>query len=191
MKLDDEQFKKYMDLSINKAFNTTTMSSVSNADLSLLSRYASLAGTAWFLVADNYNMVMLKSNGEDKSLASLKAKERIVQETSRTFWNNLFIQLFNGTFSSVYNGSLLGAQLVNAASTTVGEYANRKAIGMPVAAQSRDEILQNEHKNLSDPGLKGKFFRFMTRLTGKKAITQRVSDKPAKSEQTEEVKKQK
>ena len=136
-------------------------------------------------------MVMLKSNGEDKSLASLKAKERIVQETSRTFYNNLFIQLFNGTFSSVYNGSLLGAQLVNAASTTVGEYVNRKAIGMPVAAQSRDEILQNEHKNLSDPGMKGKFFRFMTRLTGKKAITQRVNDKPAKAEQTEEVKKQK
>lgn len=191
MKLDDEQFKKYMDRNINKAFNTTTMSSISNADLSLLSRYASLAGTAWFLVADNYNMVMLKSNGEDKSLASLKAKERIVQETSRTFYNNLFIQLFNGTFSSVYNGSLLGAQLVNAASTTVGEYVNRKAIGMPVAAQSRDEILQNEHKNLSDPGMKGKFFRFMTRLTGKKAITQRVNDKPAKAEQTEEVKKQK
>ena len=185
MKLSDAEFKKYMDRSINQAFNTTTMSGVSNSDLSVLARYASTAGTAWFLVADNYNMVMLKSNGEDKSLASEKAKERVVQEASRTFYNNLFIQLFNNTFSGLYNGSLLGSQTVNAISTTVGEFVNRKAIGMPVTAQSRDEILRNEYENLSDPGPKGKFFRFMTRLTGKKALSQRINDKPVQQEKSE------
>ena len=86
--------------------------------------------------------------------------------------------------SSLYNSSLLGAQAVNLASTTIGEYVNRKAIGMPVAEHSRDEILKNEYDNLNDEGIKGKIFRFMTRLTGKKALTQR--DLPQPKQETAE-----
>ena len=162
-----------MNKQFNKGFNTATMSSLSNSDLSALAKNTSTAATIWFLMSDNHNMVMQKSNGEDKVKANTKAKERLVQETSRTFYNVMFINLFNNTFRSIYNSSLFGAQTVNMASTLIGEYVNRKAIGMPVSPQSREEILNKEYENITSQGPKGKFFRFMSRLTGKKVLSQR------------------
>lgn len=173
----DEAFAKYMNEQISKSFNTATMSSVSNSDLSALAKNTSTAATIWFLMADNHNMVMLKSNGDDKKNATLKAKERLVQETSRTFYNVMFINLFNNTFRSLFNSSLIGAQVVNTMSTVVGENINRKAIGVPVGTKTRDEILEADRKHLEDKGIKGDFFRFMSRLTGKKALTQREANK--------------
>ena len=173
----DEAFAKYMNTQISKSFNTATMSSVSNSDLSALAKNTSTAATIWFLMADNHNMVMLKSNGDDKKNATLKAKERLVQETSRTFYNVMFINLFNNTFRSLFNSSLIGAQIVNTMSTLVGENINRKAIGVPVGTKTRDEILEADKRHLEDNGIKGDFFRFMSRLTGKKALTQRETSK--------------
>ena len=167
-------FADYMNKQFNKGFNTTTMSSISNSDLSALAKNTSTAATLWFLMTDNHNMVMQKSNGENKEQAVTKAKERLVQETSRTFFNVMIINLFNNTFRSLYNSSLFGAQTVNTASTLVGEYVNRTAIGMPVSPMSRKEILDKEYNNITDPGIKGKFFRFMSRLTGKKVLSQRT-----------------
>lgn len=182
--LPDDKFKEYMDLRFNKALNAATMSSISNSDLSALAKNTSTAATAWFLLADNHNMVMQKSNGEDKPGAVLKAKERAIQELSRTFYNVLFINLFNDTFRNTYNSSLFGAQSVNVASTLIGEYTNRKAIGMPVKKSSRDEILNQEYENITSKGAKGKFFRFMSRLTGKKVLSQR--DNVKKEQKTEQ-----
>lgn len=182
MDLDSAEFSKYMNKQIHKAFNTSTMSSLSNSDLSALAKNTSTAATAWFLMSDNHNMVMQKTNGEDKQGAVLKAKERAIQETSRTFYNVMFINLFNNTFRSLYNSSLFGAQTVNTASTLVGEYVNRKAIGMPVKASSRDEILNQEYENLHSKGIKGDVYRFMSRLTGKKVLSQRETKKPAKEQ---------
>ena len=175
--LPKDKFAQYMDLQINKAFNSSTMSNISNSDLSVLAKNTSTAATAWFLMADNHNMVMLKSNGEDKDGAVLKAKERAVQETSRTFYSAMFINLFNDTFRNLYNSSLLGAQSVNVVSTLLGEYVNRKAIGMPVKEHSKAEIEEMDNRNLNRQDLLGKFFRFMSRLTGKKALTQREQNK--------------
>lgn len=168
-----EDFAKYMNLQFDKAHNTASMSSLSNSDLSALAKNTSTAATAWFLMTDNHNMVMQKSNGKDKPKAIEKAKERAIQETSRTFYNVMFINLFNNTFRHVYNSSLFGAQTVNTASTLVGEFVNRKAIGMPVTPRTRDQILDKEYENITSTGLKGKFFRFMSRLTGKKVLSQR------------------
>ncbi len=182
-----EEFAKIMNKTISKAFNTVTMSSVSNSDLSELAKYSTTAATAWFLIADNHNMVMLKSDGENKKDASLKGKERAVQETSRLFYNQLWINLFNSTFRNVYNGSLFGAEAVNTASTILGEYTNRKAIGVPVSEMSRDEILKQDYENLHSKGAKGKFFRFMSRLTGKRALTQR--EQAAKPKDKENIEK--
>lgn len=175
-----EDFAKYMNLQFNKGFNTATMSSLSNSDLSALAKNTSTAATAWFLMTDNHNMVMQKSNGENKTGAVQKAKERAIQETSRQFYNVMFISLFNNTFRNLYNSSLFGAQTVNTASTLVGEYINRKAIGMPVKPQTRDEILEKEYKNVTQKGIKGDFFRFMSRLTGKKVLSQREPQKASK-----------
>ena len=172
-----DDFAEYMNKQFNKGFNTTTMSSLSNSDLSALAKNTSTAATIWFLMTDNHNMVMQKSNGENKQQAVTKAKERLVQETSRTFYNVMFINLFNNTFRSLYNSSLFGAQTVNTASTLVGEYLNRTLIGMPVKKQTRDEIIDKEYKHITDPGIKGDFFRFMSRLTGKQVLSQREQNK--------------
>lgn len=173
----NEELAAYMNKQINKGFNTATMSSISNSDLSALAKNTSTAATIWFLMADNHNMVMLKSNGKDKKNATLKAKERLVQETSRTFYNVMFINLFNNTFRSLFNSSLIGAQVVNTMSTVIGENANRKMIGVPVGQKTRDEILEADRRHLEDEGIKGDFFRFMSRLTGKKALTLRENKK--------------
>lgn len=185
IELPKEQFQEFMDKQINKAFNTASMSSISNSDLSALAKNTSVAATAWFLMADNYNMVMQKTNGEGKKDAAQKAKERAIQETSRSFYSVLFINLFNNTFRSLYNNSLFGAQTVNTASTLIGEYVNRKSIGMPVGERSRDEIINKEYENITSKGPKGKFFRFMSRLTGKKVLSQRDN---VKKEQAPEKK---
>ena len=173
----EEEFAKYMNKQINKAYNTSTMSSLSNSDLSAMAKNTSTAATIWFLMADNHNMVMLKSNGNNKNDAQLKAKERLVQETSRNFYNVMFINLFNNTFRTLFNTSLFGAQTVNTASTLIGEYVNRVAIGVPVGEHSRDEIISKDNEHLNDKTIKGDFFRFMSRLTGKKALTQREQPK--------------
>lgn len=186
VKQENKAFKHDFDENITKSFNKLSMSGVSNAELSNLAKMSGTAATTGFLITDNYNMVMLKSDGENKKDAQVKAKERVVQETSRLFYNMLFIDLFNKTFSNAYHNSLLGAQMVNTASTVIGEYTNRTAIGVPVKAESRDTILNNEYKNFTNPGPKGKFFRFMSRLTGKKVLSQR---EPMKKPEETEVKK--
>ena len=183
----DKEFAKIMNKKISKAFNSVTMSNISNAELSELAKYSTTAATAWFLIADNYNMVMLKSNGENKKEAGLKAKERALQETSRLFYSQLLINLFNSTFRNLYNSSLFGAQVVNTISTSLGEYWNRKSIGVPVTQCTRDEILQQDYENMHRKDLKGKLFRFMSRLTGKRALTQRDIATPKKVE-TEQTK---
>lgn len=176
---ENKDFANYMTTQFNKSFNTATMSSLSNSDLSALAKNTSTAATLWFLMTDNHNMVMQKSNGNDKQQAVTKAKERMVQETSRTFYNVMFINLFNNTFRNLYNSSLFGAQTVNTASTLVGEYINRKAIGMPVTPRTRQQIMDKEYENITSDGIKGKFFRFMSRLTGKKVLSQREQKKTA------------
>ena len=104
-----EKFKEFVKDNRLKAFNADSMSHLSNAELSNLAKAAGTAATLWFLMTDNYNMVMLKSNGNNVEGAETKFKERAVQETSRLFYQALLIDLFNCTFSKQYHKSLLGA----------------------------------------------------------------------------------
>ncbi len=171
--VDDEIFKREFSKKLKSSFNSLSMSGVSNAELSNLTRFTSKVATIWFLIADNYNMVMLKSNGDDKPKAKQKAKERFVQELSRIFYATIFIDLFNSTFRKAYHASLLGMSAVTAACTVAGEYTARAAIGMPIKEHSQEEILEKERAHYEDSGIKGKFYRFMSRLTGKQVLTQR------------------
>ena len=175
--LSDKTFTDMFNEKIVKGFNTTTMSKIANSELSALATATSTITTMSFLISDNYNMVMLKSNGDDTQEASLKGKERAVQEISRFFWRQLFINLFNNTFAGTYNSSLLGASAVNTASTTIGEICTRKAVSLPIKASSKEEIIALENKNLSGNGLKSKFFRFMSKLTGKQVLSEREVNK--------------
>ena len=88
---DPEKFKEFVKDNRLKAFNADSMSHLSNAELSNLAKAAGTAATLWFLMTDNYNMVMLKSNGNDVEGAQTKFKERFVQEGSRLFYQTLLI----------------------------------------------------------------------------------------------------
>ena len=165
-----KKFQSYVNDNILKAFNVTTMSNLSNAELSNLAKTAASAATIWFLMTDNYNMVMLKSNGNDKEGAETKFKERFVQEGSRLFYQTLLIDLFNSTFRSQYNGSLAGMSWVTLVDTTLGEILTRKSVGMPVGAHTRDELEAIEKKQNEATGFVKGYYDFMRRLTGKRSI---------------------
>ena len=168
--MDPKKFKAFVSDNILKGFNSDSMSNVSNAELSNLAKTAAAAATIWFLMTDNYNMVMLKSNGEDKEGAETKFKERFVQEGSRLFYQTLLIDLFNSTFRNQYNASLFGMSWISLTNTTMGEWLTRKSVGVPVQPHTRDELLELEHEKESATGFKKKYYNFMTRLTGKRSI---------------------
>lgn len=182
-KLSPAEFKNYIKTAMCTSFNNISKSDYSNADLGKLTKLFASTVTTWFLIADDYNMVMMKSLGQDESGASLKAKERFQQRITGIFYQTLFIDLFNNTFRKIYHTSLLGMSAVTGACTVVCEVFTRKSIGKPVGRMSRDEINDLEYRNTHAPGLKGKYFRFMTDLTGKKAVSADASKKKAKEQE--------
>ncbi|MBR1425744.1 hypothetical protein IJ579_09315 [bacterium] len=165
-----EQFKDYVQVNLLKAFNLDSMSSVSNAELSNLAKTAASIATIWFLMTDNYNMVMLKSNGNDKDGANTKFKERFVQEGSRLFYQTLLIDLFNSTFRNQYNAALWGMSWVTFVDTTLGEILTRSSVGIPVKTHTRDELIAIEEKQNNSTGFLKGYYNFMQRLTGKRSI---------------------
>ena len=175
-----KQFHDYISDNLLKSFNLDTVSNVSNAELSNLAKTAATAATLWFLMTDNYNMVMLKSNGNDVEGAQTKFKERFVQEGSRLFYQTLLIDLFNSTFRSQYNKSLLGMTWITLTNTTLGEWLTRKSVGVPIGAHTRQELLDAEQKQDNATGFLKKYYNFMQRLTGKRSIkSYDVTVKPA------------
>ncbi len=164
----------YVNTAVEKSFNGVTQSSNKNTDLAMMSKIASSAVTSVFLVADNYNMVMLKSDGEDKEGAKEKANERIMQRLSGLFYQTMLINWFNGTFRTTYNSSLKGMTAVAIPNTLTTEVLTRKSIGMPVGRKSMEELQEIDEKNENRTGIAGKYFEFMRLLTGKKPLKDRL-----------------
>lgn len=165
-----EQFQDYVQVNLLKAFNADSLSSVSNAELSNLAKTAATMATIYFLMTDNYNMVMLKSNGNDVDGANTKFKERFVQEGSRLFYQTLLIDLFNSTFRNQYNASLLGMSVITVVDTTLGEMLTRKSVGTPLKPHTRNELIDMETKRDNATGFARGYYNFMQRLTGKRSI---------------------
>lgn len=165
-----QKFEDYVMDNTLKAFNVNSMSGVSNSELSNLAKTAASAATIWFLMTDNYNMVMLKSNGNDVEGANTKFKERFVQEGSRLFYQTLLIDLFNKTFQKQYNGSLMGMSWITLTNTTIGEFLTRASVGVPIGVHTRDELIELEQKQENATGFKKDYYQFMKRLTGKRSI---------------------
>lgn len=176
LKLENEKAKlaKYVDTAVGKSFNSITQSNTKNNSVALMSKVFSSLVTSFFLVADNYNMVMIKSNGEDKEKAKESANERIVQRLSALFYQTIIISWFNQTFAERYNKSLGGMVTVTAPNTALTEVITRTSIGMPVRRKTYDELMAIEEKNENRTGFLGKYFKFMRLLTGKKPLSQRL-----------------
>lgn len=177
-------YKEQINNSLLAGFDNVTKSSYSNADLSTVTKVTSSGVTSGFLIADNYNNVMIDSQGQDKDLADQKAKERTIQRAVRIIYGAFLIKLFNDIFKTPYNSSLLGAQAVNIGNTTLTESLERTSVGLPIFESTREEIIAKEQKNLNAKGIKGGYYRTMAKLTGKKSLSSRATKK-----ETEKVKK--
>ena len=110
-------------------------------------------------------------------MAEQKAKERTIQRIVRIAYGASLIKLFNGIFKSQYNASLLGAEAVTAGNVLVTETLERTSVGMPLHEATRDEIIEKDNENLNATGLKGLYFRFMSKLTGKKTLSKNEAHK--------------
>ena len=174
VKKAEDDLYKYINRAVQKSFDGVTQSSNKNTDLAMMTKLASSAVTSAFLVADNYNMVMIKSNGEDAAGAKEKANERIIQRLSALFYQTLFINWFNSTFRATYNSSLKGMTAVAIPNTLTTEIITRKSIGMPVGKKTYEELQEIDEKNESRKGFLGKYFKFMRLLTGKKPLKDRL-----------------
>lgn len=185
--LDKEQneLMVYVHTAVEKSFNGVTQSSNKNTDLALMSKLVSSSVTTAFLVADNYNMVMIKSNGEDTEEAKEKANERIIQRLSGLFYQAMFINWFNATFRSTYNSSLMGMTAVAIPNTLTTEILTRESIGMPIRRKTLEEINEIDRKNENRKGISGEYFKFMRLLTGKKPLKDRLPKNKQQNSPTE------
>lgn len=166
-------FKQKVNKNIIDAFDNVNKSNISSADLAGSAKVAVSTATSAFLILDNYNMVMIDSEGKDKDLAEQKAKERTIQRIVRIAYGAVLIKFFNGLFKPQYNASLLGAEAVTTGSTLITETLERTSVGMPLHEATREEIIEKDNEALNATGLKGVYFRFMSKLTGKKPLSEK------------------
>ncbi len=167
----EENLNDEFNNAILNSFDNVNKSNVSGAKLGGVAKVAVSTATSAFLVLDNYNMVMIDTEGKNKKLAGQKAKERTIQRIIRIAYGACLIKLFNGVFKTQYNASLLGAQSVNALNTYITETLERTSAGLPLHEATREEIIEKDRNNLTATGLKGAFYRLMAKLTGKKALS--------------------
>ena len=171
---EKQKLENYILTSVQKSFNGITQSNNKNTDLALTTKIFSSTVTSGYLVFDNYNKVMINSNGQDTELAKEKANERIVQRASGLGWQTFWINWFNQTFKSTYNKSLLGMAMVAAPNTMTTEYFMRASIGMPIRRKTMEELNEIDRENENKKGLAGKYFKFISKLTGKKPLKDRL-----------------
>lgn len=165
------------------AENKTGKSTYKNSSLAAISRPLVTLIASYFFVNDYRNEVLITSHGEDIEGANTVAKERVMHKVSNFFFNSLLMNLFNTVFEKAYHGSLLGAGLVAAATEFTNENLIRKSIGVPTRKLTRDEIIEHDRHNLERNDFWGKYFRLMSKLTGKKTISQKVLDEEKKKQQ--------
>lgn len=169
-------FKEKVNKHIIDSFDNVNKSNISGADLAGSAKIAVSTVTSGFLILDNYNMVMIDSEGKEKDLAGQKAKERTLQRIVRIAYGACLIKLFNGLFKSQYDTSLLGAEAVTLGNTLITETLERKSVGLPLHESTREEIIEKDNETLNSSGLKGLYFRFMSKLTGKKPLSENKSN---------------
>lgn len=166
----DSNFKEKLNSAILGGFDKETKSEFSNAELGELVKNTTSAVTSGFLIADNYNMVMIDT--QDKELAGQKAKERTIQRLVRLAYGAFLVKFYNNMFAKTVNGSLVGAQSVNTLYALTTETLERKSVGLPLKESTKEEIQEKEKENLNTSGLIGAYYRLMARLTGKKTLAQ-------------------
>ncbi len=174
-RITQEEFSKYIESVNMKPFSAETTARYSPTALASLSRNFVTLISSYFFINDFRNEVLLQSDGENKEKAHEVTKERIAHKASNFVLNKFFMEVFNNTFNKQYLSSLVGATAVAAATELTNESSVRASIGVPLKRMhSREEIDEFEQKHLEQTGIKGAYYRFMARLTGKKMLSEKA-----------------
>ena len=183
-KITYDQFEKLVKRNaIIATENKTGKSTYKNSSLAAISRPLVTLIASYFFVNDYRNEVLIASNGNDVDGANSVAKERTMHKVSNFFFNSLLMNLFNSVFETAYHGSLLGAGAVAAATEFTNENLIRMSIGVPTRKMTKTQIEEHDRRNVERDDFWGKYFRFMSKLTGKKTISQKVQDQEKKKAQ--------
>ncbi len=175
------KFEERISNEILNTFNTTTNSQYSNTSLAMLSRTFVTMIAGYFFVNDFRNQVLIESNGEDTERAKEVTKERIGHKLVNFFTNATWMTIFNTIFEKQYLGSLIGATLVSAATELTNESTIRYSIGVPLTRKdSQEDIAEFEEKNFNNDGPYGKWIKFVSKVTGKKPLGEKLKEKQAK-----------
>lgn len=169
----EPEFTRKVNEKLVSSFDNLTKSKYQNSDLNVTVKTAASAVTTGFLIADNYNMVMIDSQGKDKDLAEQKAKERAIQRGTRLTYEAFILKMVLDMFAGVCSASLVGSLAVSGALRVITEMFERKAVGLPLGESNQEKIKENEIKHLQATGLKGSYFRAMATLTGKKSFAEK------------------
>lgn len=166
--VSSEEFTKQINKRLVSSYDNLTKSSSNNSDLNIVVKTAQSAVTTGFLIADNYNMVMIDSQGQNKDLAEQKAKERAIQRGARLTYEAFIIKLVLDMFQGACSSSLLAALGLSGGLRIITEMVERSAVGLPITESTQEQIKENEKVHLSATGIKGSYFRAMAKLSGKK-----------------------
>lgn len=137
---------------------------------------------SYFFVNDFRNHELIESNGQDEERISTTTKTKVGQRVINYFSNSFFVNLFSGLFGNAFNSSIPAATLITAATELSNETTIRKLIGVPTKKMSKQQIINFEENNYYSQGLKGKYMRFISDLTGKKPLGKKAEDQKKKEE---------
>lgn len=168
-----KKFDEELTEALTRHFSQAT-SKHKNTSLAMLSRVLITFISGYFFVNDYRNQVLIESKGEDVKRANATAKERVGHKMSNFMFNSLFMHLFNTVFENIYLSSILGATGVAMATEITNETFVRKSICTPTEKMNKDELIEYENKRLNDPGIKGDYYRWFMKVTGKKPISEKA-----------------
>jgi len=172
--ISQDEYNNFVEQTIDRTFNNMNFSQQSTKSLASFSRIFVTLITSYFFINDYRNQVLIESDGQDTQRAKEVTNERIMQKVANLILNSMFMMLFNTTFSKTLNSGLIGATAVAAATEMTNESAVRLVIGTPIEKMSKDEILKHEKENYYDESMKGKWFRAVSTLTGKKPLSEKA-----------------
>ncbi|MDD3150703.1 MAG: hypothetical protein PHV68_07690 [Candidatus Gastranaerophilales bacterium] len=175
--VNNKDFNDLVNKNLLKSLDNTNRSNYSNSDLAVMNKLFCSFATAGFLIADSFNTVMRQTAGQDQDVATERAKHRAFQRIAQTLYSTYIIQFTNTLFKPFYDASLVGASLISASNNFMVDTLSRKSVGLPIAKSTKEEIEKLEQGNLNAKGIKGKYFKAMAFITGKKKISDRI-DKP-------------
>jgi len=101
-----------------------------------------------FLAVDTYNDTINAT--KNTNISEEKAKQRVLQDTTRqavSFWA---VKVFNDLFKGMINHSLLGNTLGVVINSASYEAATRLAVGQPITQKSHEEMRQIEKARLKN-----------------------------------------